>query len=142
MSESKALIKREMPQIIPILPMNYTEVYEMGNMLAKTDMVPQDFKGKPHNCIVAIQMGLEIGLLPIQAVQNIAVINGRPSLWGDAVLALIRASGHLEWMKEETFETYATCEAKRFGERFPVHTKFTVDDAKKAGLWTKKGHRR
>lgn len=139
MSESKAVVKREMPQIVPILPANYEEVYKMGNMLAGTDMVPKDFKGKPHNCIVAIQMGLEIGLLPIQAVQNIAVINGRPSLWGDALLALIRASGHLEWIKEEKFDTYATCEAKRHGERFPVLTKFTVEDAKTAGLWKKVG---
>lgn len=50
---------------------------------------------------VAVQMGLEIGLTPMAALQNIAVINGRPSLWGDAMLGVVRGSHLLEHFYEE-----------------------------------------
>lgn len=41
---------------------------------------------------VALQMGAEVGLSPMQSLKNVAVINGSPSLWGDAVVALVRRS--------------------------------------------------
>lgn len=133
------LVKREPVQIMPIIPRNYDEVYKMGAMMAKTDMVPKDFKGKEANTIVAIQLGMEVGLLPMQALQNIAVINGRPCIWGDAQLALVRGSGHLEWMKESSDEECATCEVKRFGEPNVVRQTFRKADAVRAGLWDKVG---
>lgn len=126
-------------QIIPIIPRNYEEVFKMGTLMAKTNMVPKDFKGQPENTIVAIQMGLEVGLLPMQALQNIAVINGRPCIWGDAQLALVRGSGHMEWMKESGDMEYATCEVKRFGDPNPVSQTFRKTDAQRAGLWEKVG---
>jgi hypothetical protein len=49
--------------------------------------------------MVAILHGLEVGLTPMNALQSIAVINGRPTIWGDGAVGLIRASGLLEYMK-------------------------------------------
>ncbi|NVO08257.1 MAG: hypothetical protein HXX19_20995, partial [Rhodoferax sp.] len=66
------------------MPSSFSEMMEMSDRLADSSMVPKDYVGKPGNCLVAIQWGMEIGLKPLQAMQNIAVINGRPSLWGDA----------------------------------------------------------
>ena len=137
--EAVALVKRESFQVTPIIPRNYEEVFKMGKMMSQTDMVPIDFKGKEANTIVAIQLGLEVGLLPMQALQNIAVINGRPCIWGDAQLALVRGSGHLEWMKEQGDMDYATCEVKRYGEPNVVTQTFRKADAERAGLWGKVG---
>jgi hypothetical protein len=106
--------------------------------LADSDMVPKEFKGKPGNCLVAIQWGMEIGLKPLQAMQNIAVINGRPSLWGDAVIALARNSPLCEYIVETCTETMATCKVKRRGEPEQIRT-FSMDDAAKAGLKAKGG---
>ena len=111
---------------------------EMANLLAKSNMVPKDYIGNPGNIIVAIQWGAEIGLPPLQAMQNLAVINGRPALWGDAVMALVRGSGLLEDFREEVTDQGATCTVKRRGEQ-PVSRHFSVEDAKKAGLWGKQG---
>jgi len=137
--EETALVKRESFQVTPIIPRNYDEVFKMGKMMAQTDMVPKDFKGKEANTIVAIQLGLEVGLLPMQALQNIAVINGRPCIWGDAQIALVRGSGHLEWMKETGDMDFATCEVKRYGEPNVVTQTFRKADAERAGLWNKVG---
>ena len=73
-------------------PTTLQEAMRFSDILASSTMVPRDFQGKPGNVLVAIQWGREVGLGPLQALQNIAVINGRPSIWGDAALALVR--GH------------------------------------------------
>ena len=87
-----------------------------------------------------MQWGAEIGLQPLQAMQNIAVINGRPSIWGDAMLALVRSSGLLDYIRKELSEdgTTATCTVKRKNEEPAVST-FSIEDAKKAGLAGKQG---
>lgn len=86
---------------IGLTPQSLEAAMEMANLLAKSNMVPKDYIGNPGNIIVAIQWGAEIGLPPLQAMQNLAVINGRPALWGDAVMALVRGSGLLEDFREE-----------------------------------------
>lgn len=119
-------------------PQTFEQALTFSNYLADSDMVPKDFKGKPGNCLVAIQWGMEIGLKPLQAMQNIAVINGRPSLWGDAVIALARNSPLCEYVIEEDDGKMATCRVKRRGEAEQVRT-FSVEDAKLAGLFGKAG---
>jgi len=119
-------------------PKTFEQALTFSNYLADSDMVPKDFKGKPGNCLVAIQWGMEIGLKPLQAMQNIAVINGRPSLWGDAVIALARNSPMCEYIVETCTDTMATCKVKRRGEAEQVRT-FSLDDAAKAGLKGKQG---
>ena len=122
-----------------LIPANITEAMQMADMLANSDIVPKDFKGKSGNILVAIQWGLEVGLPPLQALQNIAVINGRPSMWGDAVLALVRGSGKLEYIKEADDGHTATCIVKRKGEPTEHISTFSMDDAKQAGLLNKAG---
>ena len=135
MSDSTAIATR---QQFDLSPQTFEQALTFSNYLADSDMVPKDFKGKPGNCLVAIQWGMEIGLKPLQAMQNIAVINGRPSLWGDAVIALVRSSPLCEYIIEEDDGRTATCKVKRRGE--PEQSRsFSMDDAKSAGLLGKQG---
>jgi hypothetical protein len=119
-------------------PRNFEQALTFSNYLADSDMVPKDFKGKPGNCLIAMQWGAELGLKPLQALQNLAVINGRPALWGDAVIALVRSSPLCEFVIETDDGHAATCRVKRRGE--PEQSRsFSVDDAKQAGLLGKQG---
>lgn len=125
-----------------IVPHNLDEAYRLAKAVALSGLAPKDMR-QPEQVLVAILHGLEIGLKPMQAIQRIAVINGRPSLWGDAALALVRASGLLEEI-EETIDgdgdnRVAYCVTKRRGEAKAVSDKFSVADAKVAGLWKKAG---
>lgn len=124
---------------LAIVPQTFDDCYRMGQLLAASGLVPADYKGKPEACTVAIMQGLELGLSPMAAVQSIAVINGRPSIWGDGALAVVRASGLLESIEETSDDTKATCRVKRKGEPFAVERSFTMDDAQKAGLKGKAG---
>jgi hypothetical protein len=74
----------------------------------------------------------------MQSIQNIAVINGRPSVWGDALLALCQSHPAFEDIQETDDGDTATCVIKRRG-RSPVSRSFSMDDAKRAGLLGKQG---
>lgn len=128
-----------------IAPQNYTEMMQMAELLSKSNMIPNPYKGRPGDIIVAIQLGAEVGLKPIQALQNIACINGTPTIYGDGAVALVRASGLLEDFEEKKIGKEGTdsfgfiCRAKRKGIPTWIEHTFTIADAKKAGLWGKPG---
>lgn len=122
---------------------SFDDAFRFAQMVAKSDFAPKDFRGKPESCMLAIQHGSEVGLSPMQSLQSIACINGRPSVWGDAALALVMGSPVCEYVRERVEgdgdSMVAICEAKRRGYPDANVTKFSVADAKKAGLWGKAG---
>lgn len=121
-----------------LAPRDLEQAIQFAELLSKSNMVPKEFVGNPGNILVAVQWGMELGLQPMQAMQNIAVINGRPSLWGDAVIGIVKASPACEYVVEEVSDTTATCRVKRRGEPEQSRT-FTAEDAAKAGLRGKAG---
>jgi hypothetical protein len=114
-----------------------------AKMVSGTEFAPKDFRGKPEACLLAIQHGSEIGLSPMQSLQSIAVVNGRPTIYGDAALAVCLASVVCEWVTESVDgdgdRMVATCTAQRRGYPAPITSTFSVADAKAAGLWAKGG---
>ncbi|MBF0850470.1 hypothetical protein HKD27_05960 [Gluconobacter sp. R75690] len=127
----------------PAIQINsFSELMRFAEIAAGSGMVPKDYTGKPAAILIAVQMGSELGLAPMQSMQNIAVINGRPSVWGDALLGLVKASpvcdDVVETLEGEGDKMTAICVAKRKGKS-PVEARFSVQDAKDAALWTKQG---
>lgn len=122
-------------------PANLNEAMQMAEMLSRSQMVPKTYQNKPQDTLVAMMMGSELGLNPIQALQNIAVVNGKPSIYGDALLALVmnhpRFGGHEESFEESTMT--ATCTVWRKGEQKSHSVSYSQLDAEKAGLWGKQG---
>lgn len=123
---------------VDLSPQTFEQALQLADYLANSDLVPKDYKGKPGNCLIAIQWGAELGLKPLQALQNIAPINGRPTLWGDSLIGIVRASPVCEYILEEDDGKMATCRVKRRGEPEQART-FSMDDAKAAGLQGKQG---
>lgn len=114
---------------------------QASQMIAKAPgFCPSAFLGKPEQILCAIQYGIEIGLSPMQALQSIAVINGKPSIYGDGLMALCQSFSECEDIKEEfDHKTMtATCIVKRKG-RSPVVHQWDIAKATKAGLWDKLG---
>lgn len=148
-SETKALAVAEpKPQlkagggIGAIVPQDAESAYRMAQLIMKSGLAPKDMQS-PEKIVTAIFHGLELGLKPMQAIQSIAVVNGRPAIWGDAALGLAMGSGLVESIEEtiagDGESMVATCKAKRVGMAAPIVRPFSVADAKKAGLWGKTG---
>lgn len=128
------------PDTFSLTPSSLEEAMKFATLIAESDLAPKDYRAKPGNVLIAMQMGMELGLPPMQSIQNIAVINGRPAVWGDAIPALCKAHPLYERL-DETFDEEtmtATCRIKRKGEPEQVRT-FSEKDAAKAGLWGKQG---
>ena len=125
---------------LSVAPKTFTELQTFASMVSKTQLIPTAYRGKPEDIFVGMQWGLELGLKPLQALQNIAVINGKPSIYGDAMIGLARTHDACESIVEEFDDESMTaiCKAKRKGQPEQV-TKFSIEDAKTAKLWGKQG---
>jgi hypothetical protein len=126
-------------------PQTFGDALKFSEMIANSSLCPQAYRGKPDEVMVAMSFGAEVGLGPNQSLQNIAVINGKPSIYGDALLGLVRASGELEDF-QEFFEGEfgkddytAVCVSHRVGMKSPIVSKFSIADAKRMKKWGSKG---
>ncbi len=119
-------------------PQSLDEAIKAAELLAESTFVPDEYRGKPGNILAAAQMGAELGVGWMQALQNIAVINGRPCVWGDLSLALCMRHPDFEDCIEQYDEETrtATCTAKR-RLRMDVVQSFSWADACQAGLHEK-----
>jgi hypothetical protein len=137
MTTDAVLAVRE-PPTFSLRPTSLTEAMEFAKLIARSNLVPKDYRGHPEDVLIAIQMGLELGLSPLQALQNIALINGKPSLFGDALLAVCQAAPDFVDIEESCEGTVATCTVRR-GNRSEVTRTFSQADAERAHLWGKAG---
>lgn len=126
-----------------ISPTTLEAAREVAGMLAKSDLVPKSYHGKPDDILIAGAMGARLGLDLFSALSGIAVVNGRPTLWGDAQLAVCQARPDWAGMKVEAAgagEAYAvTVTVHRKGHAEPYVGTFSMADAKRAGLAGKQG---
>lgn len=123
-----------------LIPQDIEQAFRIAQALAHSGMTPQGFK-TPETCFVAIMAGAELGLPPFQSLQSFAIINNRPTLWGDALVAVVRTNGFKlrEWYEGEGDTLTAFCEVTRPDNGDTAEGEFSVDDAKTAGLWKKSG---
>jgi hypothetical protein len=116
----------------------------VADMLAKSELVPKGFQNKPNDILIAGAMGARLGLDLFSSLSGIAVVNGRATLWGDALLAVcMNHPGFEDCVEETTGKPYdddfaAVCTVMRKG-RAPKVCKFSVIEAKEANLWKKAG---
>lgn len=152
-----AIQKPDQKELVPVKPRPHIAVGQRGVQITSVDEMFRFAEGvaqsglaprgleKPQALLVAMQMGAELGLPPMAAIQNIAVINGRPSVWGDAMLGVCRDSGLFDEAEfEETQEEIdgvltAKCTVRRLPNgNARTHT-FSMKDAATAGLDKKSG---
>lgn len=124
------------------IPTTIEDAQKIVGSICNSSLVPQSYRGKSGEALAAVIYGAELGLSPFQAMQSIAMINGKPSLYGDALLALVQSHPMYESIQESIENTdeglTAVCTIKRKGS--PAHTvKFSQKDAQLAGKWGTRG---
>lgn len=120
-------------------PSLYEHYQKVAVTLSKSGVIPNAYKGKPEDIFVAMAMGYQLGFPVEQSLQDIAVVNGRPCLWGDGLLSLALNHPECQSIKESPiFDDKGNvigyqCTVIRKGHE--PHTKqFTLQDAHIAGL--------
>lgn len=130
--------------VTPYQPSSIAELENLCNKLTRSGMVPRAYQGRPADAFVAIAYGAEVGLPPLASLMYIAVINGRPGLFGDAIAGVAMKSGAIKTIHED-FEgepmtdgwTAVAIVTRPDGGK--VERRFSVADGKRAGLWGKSG---
>ena len=125
-----------------LVPADLDQAFRLAQALAGSgDMVPKHFQGKAQACMAAIVQGMEVGLNPMQSLRSIAVINGRATIWGDALPALVMRAGHhvdVE-IQGEGEKAVAVATLTRGDTGKEIVRRFSMADAKRAGLTGKQG---
>lgn len=155
MAESTALTQRK-PDLVAtgdiqaIVPRNVEEAYRLAQMIVGAKLAPDSYKNDPKQIVVGIMKGLEVGLPPLTALGTIAIINGRPCIWGDGAVALAQNSGFIaDYKVEDIGESVDGLELNdwpdSYGKRVTIKRKgrgegtyvgeFKVSHAKRANLW-------
>jgi len=141
-------VQESAPVDVPIVngmlqPTNLDGLWRLAVIMADSGMVPEAYKRKPAAIFVACSWGAEIGLSFNNSLQSIAVIDGKPSIYGDAGLALVRGSGKLKDIHEYFTGEFghddytAHCDLTRQGEERVQKSEFSIADAKVMGKWMK-----
>lgn len=125
--------------IMGIVPQNIDEIFRLATGIAKSGLAPPSM-ATAEKLMVAIMTGLELGLPPMFAINKIAVINGKPTLWGDAIPALLWSRGFKlveTHIGDGDARTAVCCVTRPDGT--VTERRFSVNDAKNAALWGKAG---
>lgn len=146
-----------------LVPQDAAGLFYLAGMMSKTSMVPEQYRHDPASTFVAIQLGMEVGLRPMQALQNIAVIKGKPTIYADGITGLLHGSGKCdeirEWFEIGGEKKIDTSDLDRDITKWPDNLKavsvivrrkpdghkgieyrgtFSVADAKRMGTWNSK----
>lgn len=106
---------------------------ELAKTLAPAALLPQQLRGKPADVLVTVLYGRELGLSPMQAIQGIYVVNGRPSVAGKTLLAKVRQAGHRVEVSGD--DKTGRCTITRADDPENPHTEeFTWAEAERAKL--------
>lgn len=133
-------------RVAPIVPRTVDEVARVAHAVIVAGLAPNSYEGRNHNetiskIMIGIMKGAEVGFPPITALSTIAIINGRPCIWGDGAIALVQKSGLVEKIEAifegEQFQDDWTAIYRiwRKGQGSPYQGRFSVLDAKRAHLW-------
>lgn len=120
---------------------SFEELFRMATAAVRAGFAPEGVK-TPEQALVAMEYGMELGFTPMRALTVCPVINGRPSIMGDAALALLRRDGLIA--RDEPMVAYEgdgdarTCTVSFPSSHPGIAASFSVQDAKKAGLWGKR----
>lgn len=146
---SEELSLQQVPQNTEISFTNkevFDQMARAAQMMAKTNIIPATYQGKPENCFVAIEMATRMGVSPLMVMQNLYVVQGKPSWSGQAATAMLKNSPeyrnlrHVYTGTPKTDDWGCYVEAERVSDGQMVKgAEVTMATAKAEGWYNKAG---
>jgi len=119
--------------------------YQAANVLSRSDMIPESYRGKPGNCFIAIDMATRMNVSPLLVMGMLNIIQGNAGWNGQGCIALVNNCGRftpLKFEEEQRPDGYFSCVAYatdiKSGEVLKS-TKVDRELAKECGWLDKRG---
>lgn len=125
---------------------SFQALFDMGKMFSVSNLVPQNYQGKPMDCAIAVDMANRMGVSPMMVMQNLYVVKGKPTWSGQACMSMIKGSSEFVNVRSvytgerntDTWGCYIQAEYKNTGEVIKG-TEVTIQMAKTEGWYGKAG---
>ena len=131
--------------VLAIVPQTFEETMRISRAVVASGLAPAALIAKLEGddaaaaVAVAIMSGAELGLKPMVSLRSFTVINGKPALYGDGLINVVRMSGKVAYLRtgceERGGKMVGYCEAKRLDTSEDKRVEFSQVDAERAGLW-------
>lgn len=132
-NEETSLVRQPMV----IAPRTLDEVMTLAEKIAKSGLLPEALRNKVPEVMMQIMAGQELGLAPMASLRAFSIINGKPVMGADAMVAVVLGSGKCEYFRRVSgSDKEATYVTKRKGEPEAKCT-WTMEMAKIAALHQK-----
>lgn len=131
--------------VLAIIPQNFEETFRIARAVVASGLAPASLIGKKTGddaasaVAVCIMSGAELGLKPMVSLRSFTVINGKPALYGDGLINVVRQSGKVAFLKTghemRDGQMIGFCFAKRNDTGEESRVEFSQAEAERAGLW-------
>lgn len=131
--------------VAAIVPQTFEETWRVAKAVFIGGLAPAALVGNKNGedaisaVAVAIMSGAELGLKPMVALRSFTVINGKPALYGDGLINVVRMSGKVAYLRtgceDRDGKMVGWCEAKRSDTDEEKRVEFSQGDAIRAKLW-------
>lgn len=136
--------------VAPIIPASIEEIWRVSRMVVLGGLAPQALVAKKEGdeaisaVAIAVMAGAELGLPPMVALRSFTVISGKPALYGDGLINVVRRSKKATYIRTgyDPSRKVGWCEAKRADTGEEKREEFSAEQARRAGLWDDKPTRR
>jgi hypothetical protein len=117
-----------------------------AKLLATSTLVPKEYQGNISNCVIALNMAQRIGADPLQVMQNLVIVHGRPTWSSQFLIATVNTSGRFSALRfdffgeqgQDTWGCRAWAIEKATNEKL-VGADITIAIAKAEGWYGKNG---
>lgn len=117
----------------PPSPAEWRSMRDQAQVIAQSGLAPSSVRSPEQILTIALK-GRELAVPPMQALSHIHVVEGKPTLSAELMVALVQRAGHKVRVVETTDET-ATVEAvRRDDPDFTHKVTYTMADAQRAGV--------
>ena len=106
--------------------------HQLATALVSTSMVPAIYQGKADEAAAAILYGAELGLNPIQSLQQVFPVKGKPAIYARTMVALVKSHGYT-LQTTETSDESVTVAASDPRTGIEEMSTWTIERARKAG---------
>ena len=94
--ETKNLVTYSNENSMLMNPDKFEHVQRVGKMLASSDLIPDQFRGKMANCVIALNLAYRMQLDPFMVMQKMYVVHGKPGIESQLAIAVFNKSGNFK----------------------------------------------